>query len=132
MNRSRSVRGGLESEIVRTLDGAAEPLTPRQVQTMLDRELAYTSVMTTLARLERKGVLERERRGRGFAYRLSGDDESAARAGESARRMRQALDSSPDRNVALLRFVGELRPEDEALLTELLKQSLAKGEGEDL
>jgi predicted transcriptional regulator len=34
-----------------------------------DKERAYTTIMTILARLERKGVLEREKDGRGFVYR---------------------------------------------------------------
>ena len=33
-----------------------------------DKERAYTTVMTILARLERKGVLERQKDGKGFVY----------------------------------------------------------------
>ena len=43
----------------------------REVQEQLrpDRELAYTTVMTILSRLHRKGILEREPHKRGFSYR---------------------------------------------------------------
>lgn len=33
-----------------------------------DKQRAYTTIMTILARLERKGVLVRERQGKGFVY----------------------------------------------------------------
>jgi predicted transcriptional regulator len=42
-------------------------LTVRRVQSAFP-ELAYTTLMTTLARLHRKGVLIRRRRGRAFTY----------------------------------------------------------------
>ena len=46
--------------------------TVRDVLTALnessDKQRAYTTIMTILARLERKGVLVRERRGKGFVY----------------------------------------------------------------
>ena len=47
--------------------------------------IAYTTLMTTLDRLHRKGVLSREKQGRAFAYApvASRDDFRAARAGSS-------------------------------------------------
>lgn len=33
-----------------------------------EKQRAYTTVMTILARLERKGVLERQKQGKGFVY----------------------------------------------------------------
>lgn len=33
-----------------------------------DKQRAYTTIMTILARLERKGVLERQKQGKGFVY----------------------------------------------------------------
>ena len=35
------------------------------------RDHAYTTVMTVMSRLHERGVLERERRGRGYIYRAS-------------------------------------------------------------
>ena len=47
-----------------------------------DKERAYTTIMTILARLERKGVLEREKQGKGFLYapRASREEYLQARA----------------------------------------------------
>lgn len=40
----------------------------RDVQARLDRPVAYTTVMTTLDRLFKKGFVERKRAGRAFSY----------------------------------------------------------------
>lgn len=47
-----------------------------------DKQRAYTTVMTILARLERKGMLEREKHGKGFVYtpRATRDEYLEARA----------------------------------------------------
>lgn len=44
-------------------------LNVREIQACLPRAVAYTTVMTTLDRLYKKGFIERERRGRAFFYR---------------------------------------------------------------
>jgi len=96
---------------------AGRPLTPGEVQGALRDELAYTTVMTTLARLHEKGAVERERAGRAFAYTPVLD-----RAAQAAERMRELLGSTPDREAVLTRFVGSLSEGDEQLLAELLSQ----------
>ena len=57
---------------------------PRSVRAVLDvlndgrqPPLAYTTVMTVLARLAEKGVLERASAGRGFVYAAAVQDEAA-------------------------------------------------------
>ena len=45
-----------------------EPLAVRQVVDRLDGKLAYTTVMTTLDRLYKKGLLAREREGNAYVY----------------------------------------------------------------
>ena len=53
-----------------TLWSADSPLTARDVQESLHgRELATTTVLTVLSRLERKGLVTRERAGRAHRYR---------------------------------------------------------------
>ncbi|GLZ49843.1 hypothetical protein Acsp06_60280 [Actinomycetospora sp. NBRC 106375] len=107
-------RGELESAVLEVLrTGAA--MTPGEVRAALGDELAYTTVMTTLARLHAKGILARERRGRAFAYRPVSDD-----AGLAALRMRRVLDDGPDRDTVLSRFVDDLSDDDEAVLRRLL------------
>jgi predicted transcriptional regulator len=70
--------GPLEAEIVRELWEAARPLSVRELLSELNssrrQELAYTTVMTVMNRLVGKGVLRRERRGRGYAYEPTADD----------------------------------------------------------
>jgi predicted transcriptional regulator len=83
--------------------------------------LAYTTVLTALSRLHAKGALAREPAGRAYAYSLPGDS-AAMVASVTARRMSRLLDSGQDRADVLARFVADLSPTDEQLLTELLTQ----------
>jgi predicted transcriptional regulator len=69
--------GPLEADVMEALWRAGEPLTVREVLGRLNRggrKLAYTTVMTVMNRLAEKGALERERRGRGYAYQPTADD----------------------------------------------------------
>ena len=95
-----------------------EPMTPGQVQETLGTNLAYTTVMTVLARLCEKGVVLRERAGRAFAYTAVVDE-----AEVTARRMRRLLDSRDDRAAVLSRFVGALSADDEKVLVDLLDRA---------
>ncbi len=70
--------GPLEQEAVEVLWEAQRPLAVRDVRVLLNRQradaLAYTTVMTILSRLVDKGVLRRERVGRGYLYEpVAGD-----------------------------------------------------------
>lgn len=65
--------GSLEYEVMQALWGSA----PASVKTVLDRindrrpkqeQLAYTTVMTVLARLHEKGLVDRIKEGRGYDY----------------------------------------------------------------
>ena len=60
MDSGRRARGTLEQEVVAALAAAHEPMTPAQVRDHLGRDLAYTTVMTVLARLSDKGLVTRE------------------------------------------------------------------------
>jgi predicted transcriptional regulator len=62
-----AVFGPLETEALEALWRRAEPASVRSLQRDL-AGVAYTTLMTTLDRLYKKGVLERERRGRAFHY----------------------------------------------------------------
>lgn len=61
-------RGELERHVMVLLWQAGEPLTVADVQEFLVRDLAYTTVMTVLDRLAKKGLARRERRGRAWCY----------------------------------------------------------------
>ncbi|AEA26980.1 BlaI/MecI/CopY family transcriptional regulator [Pseudonocardia dioxanivorans] len=125
--RNPRPRGALETEVVACLATADGPLTPAQVQAGLGGDLAYTTVLTTLARLHDKQVVTREPHGRAHAYRLVGDG-VAAQAGLTAREMRKLLDGGVDRASVLAQFVGRLDEDSERLLRELLDRRAAGSE----
>lgn len=61
----------LELEVLKVLWTGDEELTVAGVQEAMkpNRPLAYTTVLTLLERLYRKGLVTRRKQGRGFAYR---------------------------------------------------------------
>ena len=107
--------GELESAILDLLWSAQGPLTPGEVREALQADLAYTTVMTVLVRLWRKGLLQRERRGRAFAYRPIEDREE-----HIASRMRDLLESASDSATALNHFVKRLPTAERRRLRSLL------------
>lgn len=60
--------GTLEIRVLEALWACSEPQSVRDIQPAFDG-VAYTTVMTTLDRLHRKGVLDREKAGRAYVYR---------------------------------------------------------------
>ena len=114
-------RGALEREVLACLAAGSRPLTPGEVRAELGGQLAYTTIMTTLSRLHAKGAVARRPSGRGFAYELSGAP-ADAEASMTAHRMLQLLQGGHDRAGVLSRFVADLSPEDEELLSALLAE----------
>lgn len=94
--------GQLEAAVMERLWATDGPMTVRQVLTDLqrDRPLAYTTVMTVLDNLHRKGMVLREKSGRAYVYRSR-----ESRAVYIADLMSEALSSTKDRRSALLHFV---------------------------
>jgi predicted transcriptional regulator len=64
----RAALGHLEREVMEVVWQTGET-TVRQVRAALPRPVAYTTVMTTLDRLFKKGFVVRSRTGRAFLYR---------------------------------------------------------------
>src|SRR3954454_5840580 len=114
---ARRERGDLENEVLAALAAAGRPLTPGEVLAALERDLAYTTVMTTLSRLHTKDAVTRERSGRAYAY-APADTATAA-----ARRMRRLLGGRADRTAVLARFLDELDPADVPVLQQLLAEA---------
>ncbi len=108
----------LENAVMDVLWDSSEWMTPRDVQEQLppERTVEYTTVMTVLARLWKKGRLDRERNGRAYAYRpfLSRNDHAAAR-------MEEILDTAGDRSHALARFAEQLSASERKRLREYLE-----------
>jgi predicted transcriptional regulator len=116
MNQRRG-RGDLAQEILTLIGRACTPMTPAQVRDTFDGRLAYTTVMTVMARLHDRGLLARQRAGRAFAYSLLADP-----AMVTARRMHRLLDIDHDHAGVLGHFVDALTTDDERLLRGLLQQ----------
>jgi predicted transcriptional regulator len=64
----RAAFGHLEREVMDVVWRGGNPVNVRDVQQQLSRPAAYTTVMTTLDRLFKKGFVARVRKGRAFLY----------------------------------------------------------------
>lgn len=73
-----------------------------------ERVLAYTTIMTVMDKLHRKGWLRREARGRAYVY-----EAVASRESYTARLMRDAWATSANQAAAFVHFLEQLS-EDEA------------------
>jgi predicted transcriptional regulator len=115
-DRTRA-RGELEAEVMRILWGDTHLLSARDIQDRFTgRTPAYTTLMTALDRLEKKGRVIREGespRKVKFRATRSVDD-------HASQEMVTALDAAGDRKAALLRFAGNLGAEDLELLREAI------------
>lgn len=107
--------GDLEVRVMRAIWARGQPVTVREVlgDLQAERPLAYTTVMTVMGNLRKKGWLRRHDEGRAHRYEplVSAEQYSAAL-------MRQALAASTDRPAALMHFIGELSPEETTALEE--------------
>ncbi|MFD5417223.1 BlaI/MecI/CopY family transcriptional regulator [Streptomyces sp. NPDC127069] len=112
---ARRANGALENEVITVLHAADRALTPGEVAGRLTAAPAHTTVATTLARLQARGVLQRTPRGRSYAYAPVTDE-----PGLTARQMHRVMEGGSDRASVLTRFVDELSDDDEDLLRRLL------------
>ena len=119
--------GDLEAQIMDRLWEQGRPMLVREMVEELrgDRPLAYTTVMTVMENLHRKGWLRREREGRAWRYEPTG-----SRSGYTAALMNDALATSSDRRTALAHFVLQMSPHDAALLREALDQARGPNPGQ--
>jgi len=114
---SSSQLGPLEERILEALWERGSS-TVREVLQAGQADLAYTTVMTTLDRLYKKGLLRREAEGRAFRYapRFTREEMHREVAGEAVRQM---LDASPAPSLPLSYLVDVLTERDSQLLDEL-------------
>ncbi|SNQ48440.1 putative transcriptional regulator [Frankia canadensis] len=115
----RSVMDVLWSSDAWSIDGW---LTAREVAARLDheRDLAYTTVLTVLERLERKGFVRRQRAARAHRYAAADSREAVV-----AEAMMEALGTADDRGSALVRFVGSVSAEEAEILRRALEPAAA-------
>lgn len=109
--------GDLQARIM-DVAWARGPVTVRDVHEALDgqRDLAYTTVMTVMARLAEQGVLARERVGKTYVYRPACTREEF-RAGISGAIVHDLIADFGD--LALTQFVDALERADPARLERL-------------
>jgi predicted transcriptional regulator len=110
--------GDLEAVIMDRLWSNGRAVTVREVLEDLQREraIAYTTVMTVMDNLHRKGWLRRRRVGRAYAYEPVG-----TREGYTAQLMRDALATSDNQAAAFVHFLSGLSPEEAEALRAALK-----------
>ena len=109
----------LENAVMDILWDAETWLTPRRVQNLLpeERTVGYTTVMTVMARLWKKGRLSRRRQGRAFAY-----GPVNTRTEYAALRMEEILDTAGSRSVALAKFAENLSASERRRLRGILEE----------
>jgi len=123
--------GALELRVLDALWARADAATVRDLAPAFSG-IAYTTLMTTLDRLHRKGVLLREKAGRRFAYRprLSRDELLSSVAGEA---LAAILGPRADELRPMVSFFVEaVRREDRDVLDALdaLIRERGRAEGE--
>lgn len=118
--------GDLEQLVMERIWSREEPAAVRDVlqELLQQRPLAYTTVMTVMDNLHRKGILTREKHGRAYLYRAA-----LSREQHTASLMEDALSASTDRETTLLRFVEQMPPAEAARLREVLDAHLRGSKG---
>ncbi|MEU0469606.1 BlaI/MecI/CopY family transcriptional regulator [Amycolatopsis sp. NPDC006131] len=111
--------GELEAAVMEVLWRTDEPAKVRDVLDRLDtgKRLAYTTVMTVLDHLHRKGWVRRELHGKAYLYQPALAREEAA-----ARALREVLAESGNPEAALLRFARSASEEEAAVLRAALRR----------
>ncbi|MEU6699993.1 MULTISPECIES: BlaI/MecI/CopY family transcriptional regulator [Pseudonocardia] len=112
--------GELEAAVMDVLWDGAAPCRVRDVRARLApaRPLAYTTVMTVLDNLHRKGWVRRELDGRAYLYRPA-----ATREEETAQALRELLDAAGDTEAVLLHFARSVSERESAVLRAALNPS---------
>src|SRR6202522_4895106 len=95
------------------------PVTVRELFDELreERPIAYTTVMTTMDNLHRKGWLARVKDGKAYRYTAT-----ASRAEYSARLMREALADGGDTEMVLSHFLAQIDGEESEALRSVLSK----------
>ncbi len=120
--------GQLESVVMQRLWTYGRPVAVREVleDMQRDRVIAYTTVMTVMDNLHRKGFLTREMVGRAYQYLPT-----QTREQHHAAVMDEVLTDSSDRAATLLHFVDQMSRDEvtklRAALAERAPQSRGKG-----
>ncbi len=91
-------------------------LSANDVRDQLGEDLAVTTVLTVLSRLEKKGLVRRERSTRPHRYSAT-----ASREEHTVEMMNEALGTASDREAVLARFIGGISEDEAAALRRILR-----------
>ena len=116
--------GPLEIQVMEVVWNRGES-SVRDVVQSLESRLAYTTVMTTLDRLFKKGLLDRYKSDRAFVYmpRLSSEDWERQRAGDLVAGF--LAGSQPSRELLLSSLVDAFEQHD-AMLLDALEEKIRR------
>ena len=111
--------GELEAVVMQGIWAHDGPVTVRDIfgELVAERPIAYTTVMSTMDNLHRKGWLTREREGKAYRYTAV-----ASREEYSARLMGEALADAGDTEVVLSHFVEAMDGKQSAALRAVLNK----------
>lgn len=120
-NAAAAKLGPLEMELMHILWSRGES-NVRDVVCRLDRSLAYTTVMTTLDRLYKKGFLDRRMPDRAFVYSPRFSQEEWERQRAESVVAGWLAGSRPSRELVFSSFLDAVGEHDASLLEELEKK----------
>jgi predicted transcriptional regulator len=111
--------GDLEAVIMQLVWDHGTPVTVRELFDELrqERAIAYTTVMSTMDNLHRKGWLDRVKEGKAYRYAAT-----ASREEYSARLMSEALADGGNAEAVLTHFVAEMDGGDSELLRAVIRR----------
>ena len=115
--------GELERSVMDVLWDSSDALTAADIRDELGRghaagvgkDLAVTTVLTVLSRLEAKNFITRDRDTRPHLFSAT-----TSRAAHMAELMHEVLGAAPDREAVLARFVGQVSPSEVDALRRIL------------
>jgi predicted transcriptional regulator len=118
--------GELEAEVMDRLWNRAQVCTVRDIFDELasGRAIAYTTVLSTMDNLHRKGWLARERVGKAYHYRPT-----MTREEHSAKLMREAFESGGDSDLVLTFFLNQMNHDESAQVQAALRRIIDGGSG---
>jgi predicted transcriptional regulator len=115
--------GDLEMAIMEVMWASDGPCVVREVRERLRyrRPVAYTTVMTVMGILHRKGVLHRDKPGRAWRYWPE-----EAREDHDARLMAEILRSGGDEGVTIRRFLERVNDDEMEILRSALDSTRSR------
>lgn len=116
--------GELEAVIMDRVWEYGSPVTVREVfdELLRKRVIAYTTVMSTMDNLHRKGWLARDKEGKAYRYTAV-----ASREEYSAGLMREAMAEAGDTEAVLSHFIAQMDGEQSQVLREVLDKLTGRG-----